>query len=140
MHTCGPVTTVAKEMWDALERTAGEASEERSHPRTLKLDHTLHDHLIRTESRLFILPTPLETAVTLEVEKLGGRARAVFGTCKIDRNLQVTPLWRVKLASGNRHRRFAKTLGGVRGRLLSVYVESESAVHRLAYTLTLREA
>ncbi len=142
MPSCGPVTEVAKEMWAALERgetadAAWDVLRGRGNVRRLEPGRTLADRLERTESRLFVLPAPLEAEVTLELEKLGGWARAVFSVCTTDRNLQVTPLWRVTLAGGrNRRGRFVKTLGA-RG-ILSVYVEVESAVYGLEYALTLR--
>ena len=140
MPSCGPVTEVAKEMWEALEgERAGTAQDvygRMQNVRRLEPGRTLTDRLERTESRLFVLPAPLEAEVTLELEKLGGWARAVFSVCTTDRNLQVTPLWRVALAGGrNRRGRFVKALNA-RG-ILSVYVEVESAVYGLEYALTL---
>ena len=143
MNTCGPVTELAEEIWRAIE-TVGTADLEvqlRPHTRLLVLGRTTEDQITRDHSRLFVLPDAAASDVTLEIEKLGGRARATFNVCKIDRNMQVENVWRLDLASGtrNRRKRFTRTLDHLEGYLLSVYAEV-GTLQTLHYSLTLRRA
>ena len=145
-HNCGPVTAVANEIWEHWDNpaqhknTVTNNTPKRSDlqlitPEThLKTHHTLNHN----DDHLILLNTPLEyDALVLSVTKQGGTARGSFVVCKVDRNVQLTKLWDVEFASGERNidKVMTRRLEGMKDHLLSVYVVKGSASRVFSFEL-----
>lgn len=146
MNECGPVRAVARTLWERLdvqgERTTAEIFSFHQQP-SLQIElrplegSVLAGTLLPGHAHLWFSPEGIrESILRFRFDRLGGEARASLTVCKVDRNLQATPLWRLALAGGRRSRRsLFTTLAGVEGCLLAVHIVSRSHKHPFSYRL-----
>lgn len=107
-------------------------------PRRLMTDETHKGRLVSATGRLFVTPTILYTdSVTLELKKVGGRARTEVAACVYEPEGDRFIAWdfTIPKGKGNKGYQWTKTLNGVGGKILSVHLKSRSASHSLRYEL-----
>lgn len=146
MAPCGPVVSVAGELWEVWEtQTEDEVALEALETRYRSLNVTLlqpgevqRGRLEPLHTRLFVTRTPLTTdAVQVGLTRQPGRARGALTACKIDRNLQVGTLTSARFDKRS-SLDLQRTLPGVNRHLLSVYLVNLSSAHGFDFSLLVR--
>ncbi len=146
MAPCGPVVSVAGDLWELWERARAEdatAFETLTRYEDLAVSFVGPDEvrakLEPLQNLLFVTRAPLADEVYLKLDRRP-RARVTVTACKIDRNLQVGHLTTVRFARRSaRHGPVQRRLRGVGGHLLSVYLVNLGST-RFDFGLSLRPA
>ncbi len=156
MSSCGPVTALARNIWDNYLQSAGEKIKTketvlafwRQHQgpdgnclvlQALASGNVFKGRVNELHSHLYLAAKPLNSdSINFGLNRLSGGARATVVICKINRNAQADTLWTLDLVGGDRRpQRINKRLYGLKGQLLSIYIKAQGNARDFHYELFL---
>lgn len=108
-------------------------------PRRIEWGTAQTGSVVSTLSRVFISAAPVDKdSITVKVKKVDGRAQADIIICKVDEKGNFVKLAQVEFAEGNDNigQVITKTVTGVKGHLVQVRIDADSAVKKFEYQLT----
>lgn len=108
-------------------------------PRQMEWGKVQTGAVVSTLSRVFISAAPVDKdSITVKVKKTDGRAQADIIICKVDEKGNFIKLAQVEFAEGNDNvgQVITKTVSGVKGHLVQVRIDADSAVKKFEYQLT----
>jgi len=108
-------------------------------PRRIEWGQPQTGAVVSTLSRVFISAAPIDKdSVTVKVKKTDGRAQADVIICKVDEKGNTTKLAQFEFAEGNNNmgQEITKTVTGVKGQLVQVRIDADSAVKKFEYKVT----
>jgi hypothetical protein len=95
--------------------------------------------VVSTLSRVFVSAAPIDKdSVTVKVKKTDGKAQADIIICKVDEKGNFIKLAQVEFAKGDENigQEITKTVSGVKGHLVRVRIDADSAVKKFEYKVT----
>ena len=95
--------------------------------------------VVSTFSRVFISAAPVDKdSFTVKVKKTDGRAQADIIICKVDDKGNFIKIAQFEFAEGDENigQEITKTVSGVKGHLVQVRIDADSAVKKFEYKLT----
>ena len=108
-------------------------------PRKMEWGSVQTGTVVSTFSRVFISAAPVDKdSITVKVKKVDGRAQADIIICKVDEKGNFVKLAQVEFAEGDNNvgQVITKTVSGVKGHLVQVRIDADSAVKKFEYQLT----
>ncbi len=108
-------------------------------PRKMEWGTVQTGTVVSTLSRVFISAAPIDKdSFTVKVKKVDGRAQTDIIICKVDEKGNFVKLAQVDFAEGddNIGQVITKTVSGVKGHLVQVRIDADSAVKKFEYQLT----
>ncbi len=107
-------------------------------PRRIEWGTVQTGAVISTASRVFVSAAPIDKdSVTIKVKKTDGKAQADIIICKVDEKGNFVKLAQVEFAEGNDNigEEITKTVSGVKGHLVQVRIDADSAIKKFEYQL-----
>jgi hypothetical protein len=107
-------------------------------PRDLAVGTSQNGTIVNPAFRTFLTPALLDKdALTVKVEKKGGKGGANIRICKIDENKKYTHLKTITFEDGGVAATKSETVTGVKGQLVQVFIDGTGGVSKaFDYTLT----
>lgn len=107
-------------------------------PRRIEWGNVQKGTVISTASRVFISAAPVDKdSFTVKVKKIDGKAQADIIICKVDEKGNFVKLAQVEFAKGDENigQEITKTVSGVKGHLVQVRIDADSAVRKFEYEI-----
>lgn len=107
-------------------------------PRRIEWGVVQKGTVVSTASRVFISAAPVDKdSFTVKVKKIDGQAQADIIICKVDESGNFVKLAQVEFAKGDENigQEITKTVSGVKGHLVQVRIDADSAVRKFEYEI-----
>ncbi|MEZ5428722.1 MAG: hypothetical protein R2747_20925 [Pyrinomonadaceae bacterium] len=107
-------------------------------PRRIDWGKNQTGSVVSTFSRVFVSAAPVDKdSITVRVKKIGGKAQATVIICKVDEKGKFVNLAEIDFPKGdaNKGQELTKTVSGVKGHLVQVRIDADSAVRKFEYQL-----
>jgi len=108
-------------------------------PRRIDWGNAQTGTVVSTFSRVFISAAPVDKdSFTVKVKKTDGKAQADIIICKVDDKGNFVKLAQFEFAEGDENigQEITKTVSGVKGHLVQVRIDADSAIKKFEYKLT----
>lgn len=156
--TCGSVTSVSSDIWQKFGSLASslpyvDKVEEMIKfwnanvggtwatlgPRALTPDTDLEGSVVGKGERVFIAPAPTnKDSITVELEKLAGKAKTNVTVCSVSEAGRPVKLWEFTAGKGGYTKTWTKTINGVKNKVITVHLAGMSASKKFKYELRAR--
>lgn len=108
-------------------------------PRTLEFRKIYTGRLVSTRGRNFITPAPInKNSVTIRIKKIAGKAKTSVKVCSHTPDGKKYDEWTFTIPNGRKNigKQWTKTIRGIRGRIITVHLDSKSTANTFRYELS----